>query len=70
MKKINITELSKEYCKSHNIPEYDSCMVLNEIKSIIEEVKIFNPNEIAAFISMCTCASKPVVPALASLVPT
>ena len=36
MKKINITELSKEYCKSHNIPEYDSCMVLNEIKSIIE----------------------------------
>ena len=36
MKRINIFELSNEYCKSYNIPEYDNYMILNQIKKIIE----------------------------------
>lgn len=53
MKKINIIELSKEYCKSYNIPEYDSFMILNEIKTIIEnyfEKEIHITNDSIKFI--------------------
>ena len=53
MKKININELSKEYCKSHNIPDYDSYMVLNEIKSIIEiyfDKQIYLTNDSIKFV--------------------
>jgi hypothetical protein len=53
VKKININELSKEYCKSHNIPDYDSYMVLNEIKSIIEiyfDKQIYLTNDSIKFV--------------------
>lgn len=36
-KRINIVKLSQEYCKAYNIPEYDSAMILNEMKTIIED---------------------------------
>ncbi len=35
-KKIDIVELSMEYCKNYNIPSYDNSMILNEIKNLIE----------------------------------
>lgn len=53
MKRINILELSNEYCKEYNIPQYDSYMVLNEIKSIIEnyfEKQIYLTNEGIKFV--------------------
>ena len=53
MKKINILELSNEYCKEYNIPQYDSYMVLNEIKTIIEnyfEKQIYLTNEEIKFV--------------------
>lgn len=53
MKGINIVELSKEYCKAYNIPEYDSYMILNEIKTIIEnyfEKEIYLTNEAIKFV--------------------
>lgn len=35
-RKIDIVELSREYCKNYNIPNYDNSMILNEIKNLIE----------------------------------
>lgn len=35
--KINIIEISNEYCKEHSIPQYDSFIIINEVKSIIED---------------------------------
>lgn len=53
MKKINIIELSNEYCKSYCIPEYDNYMILNEIKSIIEiyfDKQIYITNDSIKFV--------------------
>lgn len=53
MKKINIIELSKEYCKAYNIPEYDNYMILSEIKTIIEdyfEKQIYLTNDAIKFV--------------------
>jgi hypothetical protein len=35
--KINIIEISNVYCKEHSIPQYDSFIIINEVKSIIED---------------------------------
>lgn len=53
MNKNNIIDLSKEYCKFYNIPEYDNYMILNEIKNIVEEYfkkQIYITNETIKFV--------------------